>query len=317
MPLPLTEAVTLFVQRAAARSHRFRLPPGTGGVVRESGRRLDGLPLALELAAAWTKLLEPEALLARLDDRMEMLVGGGPDLPERQRTMHRTLEWSHELLEPGERELFCRLSVFRGGATLEAVEHLWRACSGAGSALHLVAALADKNLLLREADGAEPRVGMLQTVKEYASELLVASGGRDAAAHAHAEWCAALVEESERATGGRESWLARLERELPNLRAALQWASETGRAELGLRLTGRLLRLWEYGHQREGIAWLDTWLDAGPRVTPAVRALGLQARTVLAFRIGDYAGATRFGEACLALYRGLEDPAGAGGAPHS
>jgi predicted ATPase/DNA-binding XRE family transcriptional regulator len=308
-PLPLAESVALFAQRAGARSHRFQLTAATEGVVSEICRRLDGLPLALELAAAWTKLLEPEALLERLDDRMEMLVGGGRDLPERQRTMRRTLEWSYDLLEPEERLLFQRLSVFRGGASLEAVDFVWRACSSDDTALHLVAALADKNLLVREA-GPEPRVALLETVREFAVDLLAAAGSTEAAARAHADFYTALVDASESEVGRRqrEVWLQRMETELPNLRAVMGWAAETGRAELGLRLAGRLQRVWENGHLREGIGWLDGWLASS--VSPTVRAVALQTRTILAFRLGDLAAAGRFGHAHLELCRSLGDPAG-------
>jgi predicted ATPase/DNA-binding XRE family transcriptional regulator len=308
-PLPLPDSVTLFVRRARARSPRFELSDDNRGAVTEICRRLDGLPLALELAAAWVKLLDPAALLARLGDPMRMLVGGGRDLPERQRTMRQTLEWSYELLEADERLLFQKLSVFAGGATLDAIEEVWRAGCPDEGALHLVASLVDKNLVVREESGSESRITMLETVREYAGELLAASGAIDETTRAHAQTYARVVETAERRLMGADqvAWLRRLEAEHANLHAAMQWARNADEPELGMLMASRLLRYWEFGRLREGAAWLDGWLGSNPDVSAAVQAQGLYARSVLAFRTGDYAIATGCGEASLELHRALGD----------
>jgi predicted ATPase len=178
-------SVALFVERAQARSPDFRLTPRNAVAVAAICRRLDGLPLALELAAVWTTLLDPAALLARLEQRLPMLEGGAEDLPQRQRTMRRALQWSYERLTPSERRLFRRLSVFTGSAPLAAVEAV---CAAGGrlerSVLHLLGRLLDQNLVQCETGGADPRVAMLETVREYAHELLRAAGEARAAERA-------------------------------------------------------------------------------------------------------------------------------------
>jgi len=186
-------SVALFVERAQARSSAFRLTPRSAAAVAAICRRLDGLPLALELAAVWTTLLDPAALLARLERRLPMLEGGAEDLPERQRTMRRALEWSYGLLAPSERLLFHRLSVFAGSAPLSAVEVV---CAAGGrlerSVLHLMGRLLDENLVQCESGGGDPRVTMLETVREYANELLRATGEARATERALARYCASL-----------------------------------------------------------------------------------------------------------------------------
>ena len=170
-------SVALFMARAQARSTEFRLTPRNACAVAAICRRLDGLPLAIELAAVWTTLLDPPALLARLERRLPMLEGGAEDLPDRQRTMRRALEWSYVLLSPGEQRLFRRLSVFTGSAPLSAVEVV---CAAGGrlerGVLHLLGRLRDQNLVRCETDGADPRVSMLELVREYAHELLRSAG---------------------------------------------------------------------------------------------------------------------------------------------
>jgi predicted ATPase len=178
-PLLLAQvpSVALFVERAQARSTDFRLTPRNAVAVAAICRRLDGLPLALELAAVWTTLLDPAALLARLERRLPMLEDGAEDLPQRQRTMRRALQWSYERLTPSEQRLFRRLSVFTRSAPLAAVEVV---CAAGGqlerSVLHLLGRLLDENLVLCQTDGTGPRVAMLETVREYAHELLRAAG---------------------------------------------------------------------------------------------------------------------------------------------
>jgi predicted ATPase/DNA-binding XRE family transcriptional regulator len=310
-PLPLSDAVTLLVQRAQARMPGLDLASTDEPALADICHRLDCLPLALLLAAPWIRLLGPEGLRRRLTASLPILVGGPVDLPERQRTMRGTLEWSYQLLAPEEQAILRRLSVFAGGATLDAVEAVSADGPAGRSALHLVASLVDKNLVVREGGGAQPRVGLLETVREFARALLEAGGELEAAAAAHARHFAAFVEGAEPNLGGAEQqpWLARLERELPNLRAALSWARERD-PDLGLRMAARLQLVWETGHAGEGIGWLDGWLESDAGLSLPVRAMGLLVRAILAFRTSDYATAARRGEEALALHRRLGDGRG-------
>jgi predicted ATPase len=187
-------SVALFVARAQARSTEFRLTPRNACAVAAICRRLDGLPLAIELAAVWTTLLDPPALLARLGRRLPMLEAGAADLPDRQRTMRGALRWSYELLSPSEQRLFRRLSVFAGSAPLSAVEVV---CAAGGrldrSVLHLLGRLRDQNLVRCETGGADPRVALLELVREYAQELLRSAGEARATERALARYCASSV----------------------------------------------------------------------------------------------------------------------------
>jgi len=305
-------AVALFVQRAEAVAPDFALTPANAAAVAAICRRLDGLPLAIELAAARVTLLSPEALLARLDHRLPMLVGGARDLPERQQTLHAAIGWSYDLLHAGERALFRRLSVFAGGATLDAVE----AVCGAGGelegdALEWLAALVDKNLLRREeGPSGEPRVGLLETIREYGREQLAANGELEATGRAHTAYYLTLVETAQPEIVGprQQAWLERLEREHDNLRAALRWASESNEIELGLRLAGVLWRLWYmHGHLDEGRAWLEGLLERKGTVATAVRAEALRGAGVLAVQQGELGSATALCAESLTLYRDLGD----------
>jgi predicted ATPase/DNA-binding XRE family transcriptional regulator len=310
-PLPLTDAVTLFVERARERCPDFELTPGTGDAVERICRRLDGLPLAIELAAPWTRLLGPRELLARLSTRLDLLVGGAQDLPERQRTMRGALQWSYELLTGHEQAVLRRVSVFTGGATPEAVETV--CASDCPLTLQAIESLVDHGLLLSQVVDGEPRVIPLETVREHGRELLVESGEFEEAVRAHAVYFAALLEEArEHLLGADQSrWFARLERELDNLRAALRWASDHGCAELGLRMAVALRRFWDtHGQLREGLSWLELWLRPEVTVPVELRAQGLRSSGELAGRLGDFRLATERCEASLALYRDLDDRPG-------
>jgi predicted ATPase/DNA-binding XRE family transcriptional regulator len=298
-------AVALFLQRVEQACPGFELTAGNAPAVAEICRRLDGLPLALELAAPWIRLLSPGDLLARLEGRrLEMLVHGARDLPERQRTLRETLRWSHELLGEEERALFRRLAVFAGGAPIEAIEPV----CGTASGLSALAGLVDKSLVQRQELEGESRVGMLESVREYAGELLAACGEAEGTARAHAEWYLGLARASgELGRSDQSAWMARFERELDNLRAALRWARH-GDPQVGLELAGRIWRFWRlHGHVPEGLVWLNELLGAGGEVSPAVRARGLNAAGNLGEAISDYAGARARFEEALSLYRALGD----------
>jgi predicted ATPase len=269
-------AVTLFLQRALDARPDFALTTANAPVVAEICARLDGLPLAIELAAARVKLLPPHQLLQRLERRLPLLTGGAQDLLERQRTMRATLAWSEDLLTPTDRVLFRRLAVFVGGCTLEAAEAVCAAPEGAEplgmEVLEGLSALVDQSLVQPREEGGEPRFGMLHVIREYALERLEASGEAAALHRTHAAYLLALVEQAEPELVGPAApgWLDRLEREHDNLRAALGWACACGEVETGLRLVGAIGPFWEArGHLREGQAWVERLLalEAAPRET--------------------------------------------------
>jgi predicted ATPase len=319
-------AVQLFVARAQAVASEFALTARTAPAVAAICRRLDGLPLAIELAAAQAGLLGPEALLGRLEYCLPLLTGGAVDLPERQRTLRGTLAWSHDLLELPEQVLFRRLAVFAGGWTLEAAEAV---CAGDDLPNHAVveglAALADHSLIQRTSDAdGQLRLGMLESIREYALELLTNSGEQAAVRRAHARHCLALAEraEPELVEAQQSHWLVVLEREHDNLRAALRWAA-TNDNEVGLRLAGAIKQFWwVQGYLAEGRRWLDELLACSPEgnapVTSArVRAKALNAAGNLAFGQADYERARAVYEASLALGQTTDDPVRIGAALHN
>jgi predicted ATPase/class 3 adenylate cyclase len=249
------EAVRLFIERAGAAKAGFEITSENAPAVAEICARLDGLPLAIELAAARIKLLPPKVLLTRLANRLKLLTGGAKDLPARQRTLRGAIEWSHDLLEEGEKTLFARLSVFSGGRTLEAIEAI---CDAEGDlpvdALDGVSSLLDKSLLVREETSEEgSRFVMLETIHEYASEKLHESGEAAEVSRLHAEYFMAFAEEAELEGPDQVSWMERLEADHDNFRAALSWLLQVGKAELALRIGGALWLFWRIrGHLSEG-----------------------------------------------------------------
>ena len=256
-----TDAVALFLYHVENVQPGFVLSEANAPVVAEICQRLDGLPLAIELAAARTKVLSPEALLARLTHRLHVLTGGTRDLPPRLRTMRDAIDWSHELLSAGERALFHRLAVFTGGCGLEAAEAVMPI---PGSALDLATSLADKSLLRVEQLDGETRFGMLETIREYALERLAAAGEEDAARSAHADWCIGYARQVEAGltSDRRTRWLDCQETELANMRTALTWLAATGRLERALELANALARFWEQcGYWSEGSSWLERLLE--------------------------------------------------------
>jgi predicted ATPase/DNA-binding XRE family transcriptional regulator len=313
-------AAALFVGRARAVDPSFRLTDANAPAVAGICRRLDGLPLAIELAASRANLLSPEALLARLDPGLGLLEGEAPDAPERQRTMRATVAWSYDLLGEGGRAVFRRVSVFEGGCTVEAAESV---CAGPGERLDVLGALSslvDASLLGRRAGpNGEPRLAMLAVVREYARGLM--SGTREWAdtRRRHARHFLGLAEAAEPKLYGPDhpAWLDRLELEHDNLRAALVWAREIGDVGRGLRLAGALRWFWWIrGHLGEGREWLRAFLEedaaeGGSRVLAPARAKALYGAGQLAFGQGDLARAARLYGEGLAAYRALGDEGGA------
>ena len=320
-------AVALFLHCAQAASPDFQVTPANTRTIAEICVRLDGLPLAIELAAARSKLLPPQALLTRLGHRLQVLTSGARDAPVRQQTLRNTLAWSYDLLATEEQRLFRRLSVFADGCTLEAVEGLYTALGELpAEVLDGVASLIDKSLLRQvEPEGEEPRLLMLETIREYGLEALASSGEMERTRRAHAVYYLRLSEDAETEIGGPQqaAWLERLEREHDNLRSALQWTLEQAgieepmegerSIETALRLGGALRVFWVvHGHITEGRHFLERALAvgvplAGTRIEAPVRAKALIAAGHLAFIQSDYERAEPLCMESLALYRELED----------
>jgi predicted ATPase/class 3 adenylate cyclase len=308
------EAVRLFIERAKAAKPDFSVTDENAPAVAEICARLDGLPLAIELAAARIKLLTPAAMLQRLGSRLKLLGGGSRDLPERQRTLRGTIEWSHALLEAGEQLLFARLAVFSGGRTLEAIEAI---CDARGDlpmdALESVSSLLDKSLL-RQEEGpeGEPRFVMLETIHEYARERLQVSGEAEQTRRLHAEYFLALAEEAEPELSGADqlACLERLEAEHDNMRAALSWSLEN-EPETALRLAVALARFWEMRARfLEGSAWLEAALLQSDRADSATRAKLLSEAGTFAFYRTDFDHAIELHGEALELYRQVGDDNG-------
>ena len=284
------EAVELFVERAEAVKPGFRLDVGNAEAVAEICRRLDGLPLAIKLAAARIKLLPPQVMVGRLNRRLEVLVGGVRDAPGRQKTLRATLQWSYELLSEPQRILFRRLGAFVGGCSLEAA---WAVCGSSEESdaeiLKSLEALIDKSLLRSgEESGVEPRFSMLETVREFAVEQLAASDKDEAVRTRHAAFFATWGEQAGSGLFGpeEEGWRRRLEAELGNLRAALSWGEEHD-PELMLRLAGSLWRFW-WGHLTEGRAWLERVLVVTGDTPPVpLRVKALYGASILASMQGE------------------------------
>jgi predicted ATPase/class 3 adenylate cyclase len=286
------EAVGLFIERARAVKADFEVTNDNAPAVAEICVRLDGLPLAIELAAARTRLLSPEAMLPRLGSRLKLLIGGGRDLPARQQTLRGAIEWSHDLLDEEERTLFRRLSVFVGGFALETAEEVCDAGSEPEvDVLDGVESLLGKSLL-RQEETEDGRLFMLETIREYALERLEASGEAGGLRVRHADYYLLLAEEAEPELRGSQQaqWLRRLETEHDNLRAALSWTlgQEPDATEPALRLAGALWWFWFWrGHFSEGRRWLEEALEKDERLHAPARAKALAAVAWLALYQGD------------------------------
>ena len=296
-------AVALFVQRAVAAKPDFGLNPENAPVVAEICARLDGLPLAIELAAARVKVLSPSLMLTRLASRLQLLTGGARDLPRRQQTLRAAIDWSYDLLSAAEQKLFRRLSVFVGGCNLEGVEAVCDTKVDLDlDLLDGMASMVDKSLMQQvEPAKEESRFVMLDTIREYALEKLQASGEQPLTKRAHAAYCLVLAEEeaTEECRAQPAQWQERFALEYDNFRAGLDWLTETGDAEWGLRLGTALFRFWEIReYLAEGRDRLGKLLKlAGAQVPTKPRARALFAAGVLAGEQGDFASAdTLIGE---------------------
>ena len=311
------EAAQLFVQQAGMVRPGFAVTPDNAADIAAICRRLDGLPLAIELAASRVKLLAPRALLTRLDHSLG-LSGADLERPSRQQTLRNTIAWSYDLLEPGIAGAFRRAGVFAGGCDLDALAAVTVADGDpAGSdPLDLVAVLLDVSLItVTEGADGEPRAGMLETIREYALERLAEAGEEEQARRRHAEHYAAFAEQAAQQLNGREhlAWLDRLEAEHDNLRAALSWSLETGAADgervaTGLRLVQALGQFWfQHGHVPEGRRWLERAIDLAPDDTGAPLGRLAHWLGVLLDEQGELEAGLKFLERSLAIWRELGD----------
>jgi predicted ATPase/transcriptional regulator with XRE-family HTH domain len=314
-----SEAVRLFVERAREARPDFALTADNASAVASICRRLDGLPLAIELAAAWVKILPPAQLLARLSDRLRLLAGGGPDLPARQQTLQATIDWSYNLLAPAEQILFRRLAVFAGGWTLDAAEAVCDFGAGDGVAsLDVLAGLlqlVNASLVVAEEREGEARYRLLETIREYAWEKLRVAGEAEIAQTRHRDWFLRFAEEAAPHLHAAEQldWLARLETEHDNLRAALDWClTEPDGAQAGLRLAGPLEEFWSIrGHLSEGRGRLAAALACPDADAPtAARAEALRSLSRLSRLQGDFGPARAPIEESITLWRTLGDKLG-------
>jgi predicted ATPase/DNA-binding XRE family transcriptional regulator len=307
-------AIRLFVERAQSVDPSFDLQPANAPVVSEICARLDGLPLAIELAAARTRILPPPALLARIGDRLGLLTAGASDAPARQRTLRDAVGWSHDLLTTHVQILFRRLAVFAGAFSLEAAQAVAR--SGSGSPPDLLdglASLVRAGLLVPQKSEDEPRFAMLQTIRDFARERLQAAGELDSARFAHAAFYRDLAEASEPWLRGSEQrhWLDRLEAEIDNFREALRFFHERGEVEPGLQLASALQWFWwDRGYLREGQEWLTRFLALEGSVSPTIRARALNGASYLASSCGEYETAIALSAECLKIVRGAGDREG-------
>jgi predicted ATPase/DNA-binding XRE family transcriptional regulator len=309
-------AVALFVQRARAHTPTFELTATNAPVVTAICWQLDGLPLAIELAAARIKILPPAALLARLEHRLNILTGGPRDLPRRQQTMRAAIDWSYDLLRGEDQVVFRQLGIFVGGWTLAAAEAICAPqVKGDQTLLEGLSSLVDQGLVQQDEHGhleGEPRLRMLETVREYALERLEICGETATLHRAHAGYYLALAETAEPLLQEAEqaATIRELEREHDNLRAVLRWAQAQEEIETGLRLAAALGRFWElHGHLREGRGWLERLLATAERSSVAlpVWAKALDAAGRLAYRQGDHTQATSLLQKSLALAREVDD----------
>jgi predicted ATPase len=315
------ESIALFVQRAQAALPSFRLTEENASAVAGICDRLDGLPLAIELAAARVKLFNPNQLLQRLSSRLGLLKGGARDLPARQRTLRDTIEWSYNLLDEDEQQLFSRLAVFTGGCSLEAVE----AVCGPGlniDPLDGLESLLNKSILSQEeGPNGESRFIMLETIHEYTSEQLAESGEEQLIRNRHLGYFLKLAEEAEPHLEGSEqlTWLNRLDSEHNNLLAALDWSQGAeGSVESGLRLAGSLGSFWDIrGYFSEGRGYLSATLSRAETLEwREARAKALFAAGRLAYEQSDYPAARALLVESLSIYREL-DPADRLGLAHA
>lgn len=307
------EAVRLFLERSATVSPSFTLSDENASAIAQVCKRLDGIPLAIELAAARTRVMSVEQILVRLDDRFRLLTGGSRTALPRQQTLHALVEWSHDLLSEPEQRVFRCLSVFAGGWTLEAAESV---CAGRGISsndiLDLLTHLVDKSLVLAEPADGGTRFGMLETIRQYAHQKLQASGEEENLNHRHIDFYFQLVKESQKGLTGPDpsTWLKRLDSDKDNLYAALTWGIQEadGNGDVVQEMSGGLWMWWNMrGNLSEGRLWLEKTLNKSQKCT-SPRAKALASFGIMAWSQGDIQEASRYLDESISILRGLEPP---------
>jgi tetratricopeptide (TPR) repeat protein len=300
------EAVNLFIERARSSQPGFALTMENAPFITQVCQQLDGIPLAIELAAARVKALSPQQIAARLDDRFQLLTGGSRIALPRQQTLQATMDWSFQLLSPKEQNALCRLSVFANGWSLEGAEAV---CAGEDIGVHEVLDLlthwVDKSLVVAQ-PGQETRYRLLETVRQYAKEKLLATNEHPVLYRRHVDWFVALAERAEPELRGAQqaAWLEQLEREHDNLRAALEWSLKSGESELATRLAGACWQFWYVrGYWSEAHQFLEKVLAQSENVSALPKAKVLSSAGILASFQGDYGRAQRFHQQSLALWR--------------
>ncbi|MGD9711466.1 MAG: tetratricopeptide repeat protein [Thermomicrobiales bacterium] len=309
-----SDAVRLFVQRANAVAPSFAVSDANASSVTEICCQLDGIPLAIELAAARVAALTPQQIADRLGDRFRLLTSADRTATERHRTLRNVVEWSHELLDSDEQVLLRRMAVFAGGGTLEEIEEICGDQTDRSATLDLLTRLVDKSLVLVADDSGARRYSLLETVRLFALEQLVSSGAAEETYQRHADYFLRFAEAAGPELWSRASatWLDYLELDHDNFRAVLRWAIGHGHAETGQRLGAALYRFWVLrGHLTEGLHWLEGGLSWSSGTTDETRARALNAAGHLARALGRYEQAARFHEQSLALYHHLSNVRGA------
>ena len=314
MPLREYAAIRLFVERAAFAQAGFRMTDVNASAVVQICYRLDGIPLAIELAAARVKAMRVEQIAARLDDRFRLLTGGSRTALPRQQTLRALVDWSYSLLEDAERVLLRRLSVFVGGWTLEAAEAV---CVDAGQddilpndILDLLTHLVNKSLVVLDEQAAEPRYRMLETIRQYAREKLLESDETNTIRDRHLSFCLRLAEDAEPHLSGptQAVWFARLEKDYTNLRSAYEWSLQESDAALGMRLATALDTFWNVrGPALEGLDWLVRTVSRPEAAAPSlVRARALFATARVLGLMAELVRSNRYAEESLSISRALE-----------
>jgi predicted ATPase/DNA-binding CsgD family transcriptional regulator len=301
-------AVRLFVERSQGARPSFTLTDTNAPVIAEICRKLDGLPLAIELAAALTPVLSPQALLSRMDQSLPLLVQGAADLPDRQRTLRNTIAWSYDLLDDREQLLFRRLSVFAGGASLDAIQDV----VGSQDLLGTIGLLVTKSLLMRFDAREEPRFLMLSTIREFAGELMREHGEDEATRESHLEWLMSMARAAEQGmTGPRQvEWLDRLDLESQNIRAGLTWALDHA-SHRGMEVASMLWRFWATrGLLTEGYTWLCRFLELPVEINDPVRAKAYSSLGNLCIDLGTFDAASEAYSAALQLWERLGNTLG-------
>lgn len=303
-----SDAVKLFVERAQQVDPTFRLNPSNAAAVAQICTRLDGIPLALELAAARLRAFSPTQIAERLDDRFELLTGGPRSALPRQQTLRAMVDWSYDLLDEDERLLLHRLSVFPASFSFDAVRSV---CGQEHDpSLSTLIQLVERSLVATDDSTGTRRYRLLETIRSYAADRADGSGETTGLRDRLLAWCGQVVD-AWRQEGGRSSELDAIEVEHDNIRAALSWGATGGDPEIGIRIVGQLWRFWYIrGYLTEGRNWADTMLRTAPHASAALRADAMHCGGILSYRLGDYEAAERFHEASLELRRTMNDASG-------